>query len=78
MQPTTPDELCSILKSLKMKQSSGFDNLSLPVLKWISAICKPFSEIVNLSFSSGVVPYKLKIARIVPVFKNGDINNSIN
>ena len=35
-------------------------------------ILEPLVHIHNLSFSSGVVPDKLKVAKIVPVFKKGD------
>jgi Reverse transcriptase (RNA-dependent DNA polymerase) len=35
-------------------------------------ILQPLVHIYNLSFLSGVVPYKLKVAKIVPVFKKGD------
>ena len=29
----------------------------------------PFADLFNLSFSSGVLPYVLKIAKVVPVYK---------
>jgi hypothetical protein len=35
-------------------------------------ILEPLVHIYNLSFLSGVVPDKLKVAKIVPVFKKGD------
>ncbi|ELT96860.1 hypothetical protein CAPTEDRAFT_120937, partial [Capitella teleta] len=31
----------------------------------------PLLHILNLSFSEGTVPCKMKIARVVPVFKKG-------
>jgi hypothetical protein len=35
-------------------------------------IASPFTHIINLSISSGIVPDLMKIARVVPLFKSGD------
>ena len=39
---------------------------------------KPLTEIFNLSISSGVVPEKLKIAKVVPVYKKDDVDKFSN
>ena len=56
-----------------MKTSSpGYDDIHSKVIKIVSTfISKPLSNIINLSFSSGIVPDKLKIGRVVPVYKGG-------
>ena len=38
----------------------------------ILAIVKPLTYICNISLSNGVFPNHMKIAKIIPVFKNGD------
>ena len=38
----------------------------------------PLSKIINASFLSGIFPQKLKLSRIVPVFKQGDKDNPSN
>ena len=38
----------------------------------ISEISVPLSEIINLSLQTGIVPEKLKIAIIIPLYKSGD------
>ena len=38
----------------------------------ITSISSPLTHIFDLSVSSGVVPAKLKIPRVVPLFKIGD------
>ena len=38
----------------------------------IFCIAKPLSELINCSFENGIFPEALKIARICPVFKNGE------
>ena len=39
---------------------------------------KPLTHIFNLSFQLGIVPLKLKIAKIIPVYKSGDKRLPIN
>jgi len=36
------------------------------------AIIQPFLYIINLSLSTGVLPDKLKLAKVIPVYKKGD------
>ena len=48
------------------------------VKKVIHVICYPLCAIFNLSISTGVVPYKMKIAKVAPIFKSGskeDVSN---
>ena len=35
-------------------------------------VSEPLAFIMNLSFSTGIFPDKLKMARVVPIFKKGD------
>ena len=47
-------------------------------MKQVIDIARPLAHIFNVSFSSGVFPDALKIARVVPVFKGGDHSKSVN
>ena len=38
----------------------------------IDNIISPITDIINLSITSGIVPKKLKIARVIPLFKSGE------
>ena len=38
----------------------------------------PLMHIINLSFNTGIVPKKLKLAKVVSIFKNGDRDQPIN
>ena len=40
----------------------------------IDLIVQPLMYITNLSLSSGTVPDQMKIARVVPLFKTGDLS----
>ena len=37
-----------------------------------SSVVQPFLYICNLSFQSGIFPDKIKIAKVIPLFKSGD------
>lgn len=73
MKLTTPLEVMSTIKSLKSKNSSGYDNISTNLIKQCSS---EFSDILsylcNQSFISGTVPEWLKYAEVKPLYKKGD------
>ena len=71
--PTDPGEILKITNKLKMKSSQGFDNLSTKLLKsTIDEILIPLTHIINLSMQSGTVPEKMKITKIIPIYKSGE------
>ena len=68
--PVTITELNQLIKDLRISKSPGPDEIGPKLVKLIAPmILEPLVHIYNLSFSSGVVPDKLKVAKIVPVFK---------
>jgi len=66
-------EIDTIIKSLKTKNSYGYDEISTKILK-ISApfIIFPLTYICNKSLSSSVFPERLKYVIIEPVYKKSD------
>ena len=73
LNPTSPDEVVSILHSLKNSKCEGVDGLSMsPIKETIDLLDVPLSHICNLSFEHGVFHDKLKIAKTLPVFKSDD------
>ena len=71
--PTNVHEILDIVKSLNSSRSSGFDGISVCILKKIiHNIGDPLSHIFNLSLSTGICPNSLKIAKIIPIFKKDD------
>ena len=47
------------------------------LIKFVAGeICNPLQYIYNLSFEQGIIPDKLKLAKFIPVFKNGDLTLS--
>ena len=67
------DELFQTIAHLKNKKSSGPDNISTFILKQCSDILtSPLLHIFNSSLFEGEFPNQLKVAKVVPIFKNGD------
>lgn len=71
--PATEEEIVAYLRKLKCKKSAGFDGISNTLLKQIGPfILKPLVHLVNLMMEKGVFPDRLKIAKVIPVYKKGD------
>ena len=66
-------DILRICRQLKPKLSSGADFISTKLLKEIAPlIITPLHYLINLSLETGFVPKVFKIAKIVPIFKEGD------
>ena len=74
--PTHKYEIIDIVSHLNNKKSSGFDNINNVIVKGIiPVIVDPLVHIFNLSFLNGEVPNVMKIAKVIPLFKKGDIQD---
>jgi exonuclease III len=72
-EPAQNPEISKVIKSLKTKDSTGFDNISTRLLKFINNEISPvLCLIINQSLLTGIFPSKLKIAKIIPIYKKGD------
>ena len=55
------------------KYSSGHDGISTKLLKCISPLLiSPLRVVINHSLITGIYPDKLKIAKVIPLFKKDD------
>ncbi|XP_065684207.1 uncharacterized protein LOC136096629 [Hydra vulgaris] len=69
------DELEVAIKSLKIK-SPGIDDISCKVVLGIfEEIRNPIFQVFNSSVTTGIVPDKLKISKIIPIYKSGETNS---
>ena len=65
------NEIMLIINSFKNLKATGPFSIPTEILKVISpSVCYPLKEIINLSFATGMYPDNLKIAKVVPIFKN--------
>ncbi|XP_049767949.1 uncharacterized protein LOC126101318 [Schistocerca cancellata] len=69
---TNPDKIMNIIKLLRNKISSGYDEVPDLILKVCAPhIVKPLSTIYNQSLKTGIFPDALKIAKVSPLLKKG-------
>jgi len=69
LNETSPEEILNLSHSIHLSHSKGVDDIDpYIVIPTLSNIAKPLAKIINCSFTSGIVPQALKIAKVVPVF----------
>ena len=72
ISPCTPSEVSSVIQALKNGKSPGPNGMPIKLLKILeSHISVHLSCLINESFVRGIFPDKLKIAKVIPVFKKG-------
>ena len=65
--------MSKLIDNINSKNSSGVDELSTILIKLVkSDLLKPLTTIINQSLHIGIFPDKLKIAKVIPLFKKGD------
>lgn len=73
IREVTENGLKILIHELKNNTSSGYDLVSSIILKDTHLkIIPSLTEIINNDLKNGIFPDILKIARVVPVYKNGD------
>ena len=61
------------------KKAPGYDSIPVHVIKFSFHLnSAPLADIINLSLLKGIFPDKLKIAKIIPIFKAEDPNFFVN
>ena len=72
-QNVDEDTMSKLIDNINSKNSSGVDELSTILIKLVkSDLLKPLTTIINQSLHTGIFPDKLKIAKVIPLFKKGD------
>ena len=70
---TTQDVMC-IISKLPNKKSTGYDEISTETIKILSAVISPtLSLIINKCILNGTVPDEMKVSKIKPLFKKGNV-----
>jgi hypothetical protein len=72
-------EIISIIKSLKAKDSFGYDEVSTKLLKTCASyVSSPLTYICNRAISTGIFPDRLKYSIIKPMTKKGNKSDPSN
>ena len=75
LTPVTANEIKNIIRSLKTKNSYGYDEIPLKILKIsLPYIISPLIHLCNKTMSTGIFPTWLKFSQVAPIFKKGDKN----
>ena len=72
-------EVFLLLESIDCKKSFGYDKIH-PFLLSSAAleIFRPVTYIINLTLKQGIFPDSLKIAKVIPIFKQGSRSSCAN
>ena len=78
----TPEVVASKINNMKENKSPGVDGISPKILKeTVEEISTPLAHVFNMSLqegNQGIVPLEWKEANIIPLFKTGSRNKSVN
>jgi hypothetical protein len=73
----TKEDIIECMKSLKCKNSEGFDRIPQRILvDGMEHLINPITRLLALIYKETKIPEQWKVARTIPVFKNkGDVND---
>lgn len=67
-----------IIKSMQPKSSCGFDGFNCKLIKCCaSSLVKPLTLIINQSLTTGIFPDQLKTAKVIPIYKENNLDHNI-
>jgi hypothetical protein len=71
--PVTEGEIVNTIRFLKHKNSTGYDNISIKIIKYCEMeISKPLNYTFNYSLQVGICPENFKYSVVRPIYKKGD------
>ena len=77
LTPATEAEVEKESQDLDVSKSTGVDDVSPKIVKWSTLLLTPIlTKLINMCFLGGIYPDKLKLARVIPIFKGGNKNES--
>ena len=68
-----------LLRKMNANKAAGPDGIQSKLIKMCAqGLAKPLTKLFNVSFKTGKIPKKWKLANVVPVFKKGDKSSVTN
>ena len=76
----TPEVVVCKMNNMKENKSPGVDGISPKLLNEtaVEQISTPLARVFNMSLQETIVPFEWKEANIIPLFKKGSRNKSVN
>ena len=79
IEPVTEEEIIQLVNNAKSKTSKGHAGLDMCLVKKIIPyIVTSLKHIFNTSLQKGIFPDSMKKARVIPLFKSGDVKDFSN
>ena len=80
LTPVMPKEICKSASLFSNSKAKDINSIPNHIMKQsVPILAQPLSHIFNLSFLSGTFPNKMKLAKIILIYKkSGDSNTSDN
>lgn len=79
LRATDEREIIEVVHKFQNKRSKDCFDIDMELLKnIINYIATPLAYICNQSFLTGIFPSKMKIAKVIPIFKSNDSHQFIN
>ena len=77
--PTSHSKVDKVIAKLPSKTSSGHDDISNILLKSLrTSLSYPLTIIMNQSLDTGVFPDRMKLAEVIPLYKNKAMDHLVN
>ena len=75
----TPEVVASKINNMKDNKSPAVDGIAPKIQKeTVEEISMPLAHVCNMSLQEGIAPSEWKEANIIPLFKKGSRNKSVN
>ena len=77
LRKATEPETKKHIDEADVNKATGIDNIPAKILKWVIDIIVPIlTKLFNICIEKGVYPDSLKLARVMPIFKGGNQNET--
>ena len=75
----TQEEVNQIIMELKNRKSKDIYGMTAEIIKSAKdELCQPLTKLINDCIEEGYFPEQLKIRKVVPIHKNGGVNDCKN
>ena len=79
LKPIAEMDIIKIIDKFSANKGAGNDNIGNFIIKRVAnEIAKPLTMLLNLSITTGIVPEKLKTAKVIPIYKKDDVEKFSN